>query len=137
MYLGAAAAAARLPAAFALGDDARRRGARGGGDRPGAEGGGAGREPGGRRGDCCRGLGQRCKQLECHKFQKNFTCTLALCTTFPFIHARAGTIHDSKNRESIQNPNFQHFQMNRESMIYQNERILLLKELIHESRIDS
>ena len=48
-YLGAAAATARLSAALALGDDAGHRGARGGGARPGAEGGGAGREPGGRR----------------------------------------------------------------------------------------
>ena len=47
---------------------------------------------------------------------------------------RAVAIHDSLNRESIQNPNFQ---VNHESTIRQNERILLLKESIHESRTDS
>ena len=45
---------------------------------------------------------------------------------------RAVAIHDSMNRESIQNPNFQ---VNREPTIRQNWRTLLLKELIHESRI--
>ena len=37
------------------------------------------------------------------------------------------------NRESIQNPNFQ---VNQESMIRKNGQILLLKESIHESRIE-
>ena len=46
---------------------------------------------------------------------------------------RAGTIDDSENRESIQNLNFQ---VNREPTIRQNGRNLLLKELIHESRIE-
>ena len=49
-------------------------------------------------------------------------------------YTRAVAIHDSLNRESIQNPNFQ---VNRESTIRQNERILLLKESIHELRTDS
>ena len=53
------------------------------------------------------------------------------------MFCRADTIHDSKNRESIQNPDFCDFQVNRESTIRQNERILLIKESIHESRIDS
>ena len=46
-------------------------------------------------------------------------------------------IHDSKNRESIQNPDFFDFQMNRKSTIRQNERIVLIKESIHKLRIDS
>ena len=40
------------------------------------------------------------------------------------------------NREPIQNPDFQHFQVNRESTIHLNGWILLLKELIHESRTE-
>ena len=51
---------------------------------------------------------------------------------FKSLCHRAVPIHDSMNRESINIPNFQ---VNRESTIRQNWRILLLKELIHESRI--
>ena len=47
------------------------------------------------------------------------------CLRLAFISTRAVAIHDSLNRESIQNPNFQ---VNRESKIRQNLRILLLKE---------
>ena len=47
---------------------------------------------------------------------------------------RAGTIHDSKNPESIQNPDFQ---VNRELTIRQNQIIILIKELIQELRIDT
>ena len=48
------------------------------------------------------------------------------------FQARAGTIHDSKNRELIQNPDFRDFQVNRESTIRQNELILSIKESILE-----
>ena len=57
----------------------------------------------------------------------NLLTCMGDCPDINTLLGRAGTIHDSKNRESIQNPDFQHFQMNRESMIHQNERILLLK----------
>ena len=60
--------------------------------------------------------------------------TNSFCGRDSVLWTRAVAIHDSLNRESIQNPNFQ---VNRESMIRQNERILLLKESIHESRTDS
>ena len=68
--------------------------------------------------------------------------TWCLCATWrqslePRGTTRAGTIHDSKNRKSIQNPDFRDVQVNRESTIRQNEIILLIKELIHESRIDT
>ena len=89
MYLSAAAAAARLPPALALGDAARRRGGRGGG-RPGAgaEGGGAGREGRGRRGDGRRGgrgLGQCGKELKCHEMHRSLLTSTSTFHSFPSL----------------------------------------------------
>ena len=45
-----------------------------------------------------------------------------LISHFPLVTilTRSGTIHDSKNRELIQNPELRDFQVNRESTIRQN-----------------
>ena len=71
-------------------------------------------------------LDRRCQV----KLFRNVSVLVPICVVVvpqDTVKTRAGTIHDSKNRESIQNPDFRNFRLNHESTIRQNERILLLK----------